>query len=103
MKIEEKPFTIRFSPESHSPVRLERGSVLSEHLTLDNSPVLFGCRTGICATCLIDVLAQENGELAAPSDDEKELLDIVAPDDAKARLACQIALCADIRIHYLGK
>jgi ferredoxin len=103
MSIEENQFTITFSPESHSAVKLGRGSVLSEHLTLDNSPVLFGCRTGICATCLVEVLSQENGELAAPSDDEKELLDIVAPDDAKARLACQIELSADIRIHYLGK
>lgn len=103
MTMEEKEFSISFSPASHPGLQLPRGAVLSEHLTISNSPVLFGCRTGICATCLIEVLAQENGELAEPSEDEKELLDIVAPDNGKARLACQIALRADIRIHYLGK
>jgi ferredoxin len=103
MSIAENEFTIRFMPASHAEVRLERGSVLSEHLTIDNSPVLFGCRTGICATCLIEVLSAENGELAEPSEDEKELLDIVAPDNPKARLACQIELRADLRIRYLGK
>jgi ferredoxin len=96
-------FTINFSPATHPPVRLEGGAILSEHLTIDNSPVLFGCRTGICGTCLIEVLAEENGVLSQPEDDEKELLEIVAPQDARARLACQIALCADITIHYLGK
>ncbi|MBI3650086.1 MAG: (2Fe-2S)-binding protein [Acidobacteria bacterium] len=96
-------FIIRFSPPTHAPLWLQRGAVLSEHLTIDNSPLLFGCRTGICATCLIAVLAQENGELLPPADDEKELLEIVAPADAKARLACQIELCADLTIHYYGK
>ena len=103
MSIEQNEFTITFSPESHAKIMLRRGSVLSEHLTIDNSPLLFGCRTGICGTCLIEVLSQENGDLPEPSEDEKELLDIVAPDNLKARLACQIQLCADIRIHYLGK
>ena len=103
MSMEQNEFTITFSPASHAKIRLRRGSVLSEHLTIDNSPLLFGCRTGICGTCLIEVLSQENGDLPEPSDDEKELLDIVAPDNLKARLACQIQLCADIRIHYLGK
>jgi ferredoxin len=103
MNIDQNEFTVTFSPESHLMVRLRRGSVLSEHLTIDNSPVLFGCRTGICGTCLIEVLSEENGNLPEPSDDEKELLDIVAPENMKARLACQIEICADIRVHYLGK
>ena len=103
MNIERDEFTISFLPATHSAVRLKRGALLSEHLSIENSPVLFGCRTGICATCLIAVLAQENGELLQASDDERELLDIVAPDEQRARLACQIALCADITIQYLGK
>ena len=92
MNIERDEFTISFLPATHSAIALKRGAVLSEHLTIDNSPVLFGCRTGICATCLIEVLAQANGELLPPSTDEQELLEIVAPDDARARLACQIEL-----------
>lgn len=93
---------VSFSPASHDPVSLERGSILSESLNVANSPLLFGCRTGICGTCLIEVDAQENGELSAPSADEKELLELIAPDNPCARLACQIELCADIRIRYVG-
>src|SRR5262245_276521 len=93
---------VSFSPAGHDPVDLERGSILSECLNLANSPLLFGCRTGICGTCLIEVEAQENGELISPSVDEKELLELIAPDNPRARLACQIELCADIRIRYLG-
>ncbi len=96
-------YTISFSPESHIAVSLDDGAILSEHLTVENSPVLFGCRTAICGTCLIEILSEENGRLDCPGDDEKELLEIIAPDNPRARLACQIALAADIRIRYLGK
>ena len=100
---EEKPLHfVSFSPASHCPISLARGSILSEHLDVANSPMLFGCRTGICGTCLIEVELQGNGELACPSDDEKELLELIAPGNPRARLACQIELRADIRIRYIG-
>jgi ferredoxin len=93
---------VSFSHASHCPISLARGSILSEHLSVANSPMLFGCRTGICGTCLIEVEAQENGEIACPSADEKELLELIAPGNPRARLACQIELRADIRIRYIG-
>ena len=31
---------ISFSPASHPPVRLRRGALLSEHLSVENSPLL---------------------------------------------------------------
>ena len=95
-------YVVSFSAESHIAVTLARGANLSEHLTVENSPVLFGCRTGICGTCLIEVESEQNGELPPPCDDERELLEIIAPDNAKARLACQIELCAEITIKYIG-
>ncbi len=85
---------IQFPGTSHSAVTLARGSNLSEHLTVENSPVLFGCRTGICGTCLVRV----EGVIPPPGDEEQDLLDIVAPGDKKARLACQLDLAADIRV-----
>ena len=75
---------------------------MSEHLTIENSPVLFGCRTGICGTCLVEVEEERNGQLLAPAADESELLEIIAPDLSRARLACQIELRADIKINYIG-
>lgn len=93
---------VSFSPARHPAVTLSCGSILSEHLTIENSPVLFGCRTGICGTCLIEVEEIRNGSLIAPTADESELLEIIAPDLARARLACQIELRADIKIKYIG-
>ena len=95
-------YQVSFSGAAHPSVTLDGGAILSERLTMANSPVLFGCRTGICGTCLIEVEEERNGQLRAPTDDELELLDIIAPDIARARLACQIALSADIRIRYIG-
>ena len=95
-------YSVSFSSESHTPVRLAEGSNLSEYLSVENSPVLFGCRNGACGTCLIEVEEEQNGRLEKASDDEREMLDILAPDNRRARLACQISLCADIRIRYLG-
>lgn len=102
MNSEPHSHEVSFSAESHSQVTLARGSLLSEHLTISNSPVLFGCRTGICGTCLVEVEEERQGRLLAPAADESELLSIIAPDIAGARLACQIALLADIKIKYLG-
>jgi ferredoxin len=93
---------ISFSPASHSPVRLPPGAMLSEHLSVENSPLLFGCRTGICGTCLIEVEEATNGELGEPAADELELLEIIAPENQRARLACQIEMRADICIRYIG-
>ena len=64
--------------------------------------MLFGCRTGICGTCLIEVEEATDGELHEAAADELELLDIIAPGNQRARLACQIELRADIRIRYIG-
>jgi ferredoxin len=102
MNPETEEYVISFLPATHGPVRLKRNSILSEHLTIENSPVLFGCRTGICGTCLSEIIPQVDGALPEPSDDERELLDIIAPENARARLACQIAICADLQIHYIG-
>jgi len=98
----ESAYTIRFQPESHPAIILPAGANLSEHLTVNNSPILFGCRTGICGTCLIEVVTRQDGSLTSPTLEERELLDIVAPDNPRARLACQIVLWVDITITYLG-
>jgi ferredoxin len=85
---------VRFAGESHPPVELPPHANLSEHLTVQNSPVLFGCRTGICGTCVVRV----DGAIPPPQDEELDTLDHVAPNDPRARLACQLDLTADIVI-----
>ncbi|MBI5247642.1 MAG: (2Fe-2S)-binding protein [Elusimicrobia bacterium] len=77
--------------------RLPHGACLSEVLTIENSPLLFGCRTGICGTCIARVDAK-GGTLPPPTEDEKDVLSLLCPNEPKARLACQIKLSADLTI-----
>ena len=74
----------------------------SEVLNATNSPVLFGCRTGICGTCLIKVIDGAKN-LDPPDEDEMEVLELLAPEEKNVRLACQLKINGDIKIEYIGK
>jgi ferredoxin len=90
---------ISFPNSDFPPISLTKYDRLSEKLTVQNSPILFGCRTGLCGTCLVKV----TGEIPPSKAEEQELLDILAPNDSQARLACQIELTADIAIATYGQ
>jgi len=90
-------FCVEFPSTTHKAVSLPAGSNLSEQLTVVNSPVLFGCRTGICGTCLVQIHSGEE-TLTPPDAAEQEALAIYAPGIKNARLACQIALTSDISL-----
>lgn len=83
-------------------MEVEKGSNPSEVLNSSNSPVLFGCRTGVCGTCLVEVLSGE-AEIDAPTGAEKEILEVFAPGNEKARLACQLTVNEDTEFNYIGK
>jgi ferredoxin len=87
---------ITFS-KNYPEIHLNKYDNLSEHLTVQNSPVLFGCRTGICGTCLVSI----KGDIPPASEEEKEILEIFASLNHHARLACQIQLTNDIEISPL--
>jgi ferredoxin len=94
-----KPTTlhqIRFPQKKYPPLLLPTHAPLAFHLDLKNSPVLFGCRTGICGTCLVEILEVCNGELPPRTSAEEELLPFLAPTSPQARLACQLKIQADI-------
>jgi ferredoxin len=91
-------FKVDFGPNAKKPpVTLPGGKDLAEVLTVQNSPILFGCRTGICGTCLSKV-TDPSGTLPPPDQDEKDVLEILCPDQPKARLACRIRLSCDLTI-----
>lgn len=79
------------------PVRLSAGKRLADVLTVANSPLFFGCRNGVCGTCLCAVTVRA-GELAGPDADERDVLELLCPDEPRARLACRIKLTADLDI-----
>ena len=87
-------YSIQFPNTNYQALSLEENQIISEHLTIENSPVLFGCRTGICGTCLVEI----EGDISPPNEEEKEILELLAPGNQKARLACQVKLTADIKI-----
>jgi ferredoxin len=92
-------YTIRFPESEYQPLTLMEGQKLSEQLTVVNSPVMFGCRTGICGTCLVFVI----GETTEPSAMEQEVLEITVsshiPANMQPRLACQLEVTDDIAIY----
>ena len=73
-----------FPQSNYSPLTIPTHEPLALYLTPQNSPILFGCRTGICGTCLVIV----DGETSPPDADEQEVLKMLAPDQPQARLAC---------------
>lgn len=81
-------------------VRLEAGASLSEELDIHNSPVLFGCRTGICGTCLVTAEPLFADEI---TEDEQEILDVYAPGKKNVRLACQMRLQGSVSLRPLGR
>jgi ferredoxin len=92
---------IEFPCTAFDAVVLPACASLPLHLTVRNSPVLFGCRSGLCATCLVEVEAIDGQPIEGPDTMERETLEIYAPGNPRARLACQLQLTADIRIRRL--
>lgn len=88
---------IEFPGTDKVSVELQKGDNLSEKLTIHNSPILFGCRIGICGTCAIEVLHSDE-PLPERSYDEKEFLGAMAPGRDEVRLACQIRINTNLKI-----
>ncbi|MFN6479393.1 2Fe-2S iron-sulfur cluster binding domain-containing protein [Nostoc sp. DedQUE07] len=85
---------ISFPGSEFVPITLECHKNLSEHLTIQNSPVLFGCRTGICGICLVEII----GNIPPPEADEQEMLEMLAANYPHARLACQVNITGNVEI-----
>jgi len=85
---------ISFPGTDYPPLTLQLHQNLSEHLTIQNSPVLFGCRTGICGTCLLEVV----GDIPPPQPDEQEMLETLGANHPYARLACQVDITGNVEI-----
>jgi ferredoxin len=97
--VETEKFKISFE-EKFPEVTLDGGSQLSENLTVENSPILFGCRIGICGTCAIEIL--EDTGIHSRTQEEIEYLDAICPEITTARLACQIRLCANLKVRKIS-
>lgn len=91
-------YRIEFPGTAFPPVELPDLTDLAQSLTVQNSPVLFGCRSGLCGTCLVEIEPATPEPLEPPDSEEAEMLEIYAPGNPKARLACQVLLSTDIKL-----
>jgi ferredoxin len=92
---------VEFPGTAFAAVELPDLASLPLHLTVQNSPVLFGCRSGLCGTCLIEVETLGSATIEPPDAEEAEALELYAPGNPKARLACQLMLSAGVRIRKI--
>jgi ferredoxin len=88
---------VSFPDSPHSPILIASSISLSEVLTVQNSPVLFGCRTGICGTCMVKVW----GNVIPPEPLEQEVLEAYGMTKPEARLACQLVVKGDIELRSI--
>lgn len=88
---------VHFPGSGFASLDLPEGVTLSTELTAVNSPLLFGCRSGICGTCLAEVEVL-SGSCEPPAEEEAEALEIFAPENPKARLICQMRLTAEMSL-----
>lgn len=88
---------ISFPDSTYSPILIESSMLLAEVLTVQNSPVLFGCRTGICGTCI----AQVWGNVLPPEPPEQEILAAYGATQPQVRLACQLVIKGDIELRRI--
>ena len=85
-----------------SSFEVEEGKSLSEVLNVMNSPILFGCRTGVCGTCCVKIL-EGNENINNMSEEELEIVELFSDDIENIRLACQIKLKGYVKLQYVGK
>lgn len=62
-----------------------------------STPIFFGCREAACGTCLIEI-SRGLENLSPVTSAERELLDVLAPNNENARLACQCTVNGNIGI-----
>ena len=90
-------YKIEFLDSDKPEVTLNEGDCLSEKLNIQNSPILFGCRIGICGTCAIEIVSTDS-PLSVKTHAENEFLSAIAPDREDVRLACQIRINTNMKI-----
>jgi ferredoxin len=91
---------ITFDTEGFAPLEVPAGAPLADALDGPHSPVFFGCKSGDCGTCVVDVDPEGLEKLAPASDEERATLEAFAPGRLFARLACQLRAEAPLRLRF---
>jgi len=92
---------ISFPADSAPALQVPLGAPLADALDRPDAPVFFGCKTGNCGTCLVEVAEDALARLPEPSAEEKDWLETLAPGNRQARLACQLSAVCDLHLRAL--
>ena len=92
---------LSFEAEGFAPIDVAEGAALADVLDGPHSPVFFGCKSGDCGTCLVDVDPEGFALLPPAGLEEQNTLDVFAPDRPTARLACQLLAVCPMRLRFL--
>ncbi|WP_410539985.1 2Fe-2S iron-sulfur cluster-binding protein [Streptomyces sp. KL2] len=83
---------------TETEILLPAGSPLTEvEYETPQRLIPFGCRSGSCGACVIQVL-EGFGSLGEPDDDERDFLEDLGRTTGDHRLACQCRLRGDATI-----
>lgn len=94
-------FKITFDDPAFAPVDVEAGAKLCDVLDGTHSPVFFGCKSGNCGTCLVELDETSFATAPPPDELEQEYLEFAAKDKPHARLACQLTAQCNLHLKYL--
>lgn len=86
--------------DDQKKIQVEAGRTLDEICDEYPSSLLFACREASCGTCLMQV-ASGYENLSPVTSNEQEMLEVLAPGNAYARLACQCTVLGDVQISAL--
>lgn len=78
-------------------VELPQNSPLTDLEELTETDIAFGCRSGACGVCTIEVL-KGISNLSEASDMERSFLTALGYPEERYRLACQCRLQGDIMV-----
>ncbi|MER5632951.1 2Fe-2S iron-sulfur cluster-binding protein [Streptomyces nitrosporeus] len=82
-------------------ILLPAGSPLTEvEYEISQQLIPFGCRSGACGACVIEVL-EGFGSLGEPDDDELDFLHDLGRTGGTHRLACQCRLQGDAAVRVV--
>lgn len=78
-------------------VMATNGDTLLDVTKKNNIPLFGGCDgAGVCGSCHVKLEKKYLEKLEEASDDEKDILDVVATGSEDERLACQVTVSDDL-------
>ena len=90
-----------FIKPSGQLIELPRNSPLTALADFQETAITFGCRSGACGSCAIEVL-EGRSNLTAADNMQRSFLTTLGYPQERYRLACQCCLQGDITIKPIG-